>query len=88
MREITFNDNKPNLSPHSAKVGQYCICDLEAHLNSIAAAYDMLDFLRSSTNKFSYHEEVHSSAFYRGLSQCLAAVQEKLEQGLSGNIRP
>ncbi|BFM50548.1 hypothetical protein [Marinomonas sp. THO17] len=57
--------------------------DVNAHLTSVAAAYDMLSFLRSSTYELSYQREDRSASFYRGLSLCIEVVQNQLGQGLA-----
>lgn len=79
----TFVDSNNKTSTNHINKSDDCYIDDEAlHLAAVAAAQDMLTFLRTSTNNLSYHEELHSPLFYRGLSLCIGAVQKQLTEGL------
>ncbi len=82
MNKSIFDSVVPS-STSNPSVQPIQITDLNEHLMSVAAAHDMLSFLRSSTHELSHQDEGRSPSFYRGLSLCIELVQQKLEHGLS-----
>lgn len=87
MKKTSANSNQKEASPRyinrsTNHLGNVYIDDEAQHLAGVAAAQDMLSFLRTSTNHLALHEELHTPPFYRGLSLCIGAVQAQLSEGL------